>query len=131
MVTMPFGKWKGYELDEIPEDYLEWCLDQDWLQSYLRVAINDVMGYSNPPPRSPPPRSPPPPPPPPAPPRIEYVKIPSIAQSDADKMLAIMKKWLRLSAKYAHPDRGGNDGDMREINSFHDGLKTVIESYLS
>lgn len=37
--TMPFGKFKGTLLFEIPSDYLEFLLSCDWLRQPLRSKI--------------------------------------------------------------------------------------------
>jgi len=31
---MPFGKWKGTRLGEVPDSYWRWFLRQDWAQEY-------------------------------------------------------------------------------------------------
>lgn len=28
---MPFGKYKGTAIDDVPEDYLDWLVEQDWM----------------------------------------------------------------------------------------------------
>jgi len=31
-LVIPFGKFKGYSLAEVPNSYLRWCLEQDWFE---------------------------------------------------------------------------------------------------
>lgn len=31
---MPFGKWKGTRLGEVPDHYWRWFLDQEWAEKY-------------------------------------------------------------------------------------------------
>jgi uncharacterized protein (DUF3820 family) len=31
-MKMPFGKHSGIEIEELPEDYINWLLDQDWIR---------------------------------------------------------------------------------------------------
>jgi uncharacterized protein (DUF3820 family) len=31
MIVMPFGKYKGQSIDEIPTDYLDWLIGQDFM----------------------------------------------------------------------------------------------------
>lgn len=38
-MDMPFGKYRGRPVDELPDDYVEWLLEQEWLKPSLRVAI--------------------------------------------------------------------------------------------
>ncbi len=41
--VMPFGKYKGWPLDDIPLDYLEWADDSLELKPYLRRAIQGAI----------------------------------------------------------------------------------------
>ena len=44
---MPFGKWKGFELGDVPDHYWKWFLKQDWadqwpdLLEYAKVVEAD------------------------------------------------------------------------------------------
>jgi hypothetical protein len=42
-MLMPFGKYKGYALDALPDEYLLWVLANIPLREPLRSAITDVM----------------------------------------------------------------------------------------
>lgn len=39
---MPFGKWKGTRLGEVPDHYWRWFLDQEWC-----VEWPDLVDYGN------------------------------------------------------------------------------------
>ncbi len=39
-VEMPFGKWKGKKLSQIPRDYLEWLQHKHGITSELRDAVS-------------------------------------------------------------------------------------------
>jgi uncharacterized protein (DUF3820 family) len=59
-VLMPFGKYKGHDLDALPDDYLLWVLANIPLRDPLGSAITEEMalrGYEElPPPPAPAPR---------------------------------------------------------------------------
>jgi uncharacterized protein (DUF3820 family) len=59
-VLMPFGKYKGHDLDALPDDYLLWVLANIPLRDPLGSAITEEMalrGYEElPPPPAPSPR---------------------------------------------------------------------------
>ena len=38
-IVLPFGKFKGLPLDEVPLTYLDWLVDQEWLKDPLRSEI--------------------------------------------------------------------------------------------
>ena len=42
-MLMPFGKYQGYELEEIPKSYLQWISEHLDLYGELREAIFDVL----------------------------------------------------------------------------------------
>lgn len=35
---MPFGKWKGERLGDIPNSYFRWLREQDWLNQHHALA---------------------------------------------------------------------------------------------
>ena len=35
---MPFGKWKGQRLGEVPDSYWKWFLRQDWCDRYPKLV---------------------------------------------------------------------------------------------
>ena len=35
---MPFGKYKGRDMDNIPADYLDWLIGQDWIGKFPDVV---------------------------------------------------------------------------------------------
>lgn len=51
-LRMPIGQNQGYkgmlisEVAEIDPGFCHWCLRQDWIDDYLRTAINRVLGYA-------------------------------------------------------------------------------------
>lgn len=38
-VTLNFGKHKGKSLEDIPVEYLDWLIGQDWLKSDIKELI--------------------------------------------------------------------------------------------
>lgn len=39
-LIMKFGKYKGRDMDNVPADYLDWLIGQDWIDNWP-----DVMQY--------------------------------------------------------------------------------------
>lgn len=44
---MPFGKFKGVAICELPDWYLDWCLDQDFIKEPLRTKIEEESKTRN------------------------------------------------------------------------------------
>lgn len=45
---MPFGKFKGSLVSDLPDWYLDWCLEQEFIKDKLRRAINREFFNRNP-----------------------------------------------------------------------------------
>jgi hypothetical protein len=39
-MLMPFGKWKGRDMDNVPAEYLDWLVGQEWI-----IKFPDVVQY--------------------------------------------------------------------------------------
>lgn len=44
---MPFGKFKGWPVDEIPEDYLNWLVENVDLREPLASAVYEALDQQN------------------------------------------------------------------------------------
>ena len=42
-IVMPFGKYKGEELSNIPTEYLDWLIGQDWMNG--RDLQRDILTH--------------------------------------------------------------------------------------
>lgn len=92
---MPFGRYQGLELDELPTSYLAWLLSLDDLREPLRGAA--WSEYQ----------------------RRGDGQEGRAAVVDMDKV----KRVYRTLAMEFHPDRqGGDDGIMKGINLFYEAL---------
>jgi hypothetical protein len=43
-MRMPFGKYQGVELADVPRPYLGWLRRQAWVGAWLVRAIDDILG---------------------------------------------------------------------------------------
>jgi Putative quorum-sensing-regulated virulence factor len=88
-VRMRFGKYKGYEVADLPRPYLEWLLGV--AREPLLSAVRRALGEEKPAAR---------------------------AISPAVKAMAreIVSQGYRSLAQKHHPDRGGNHEDMVLVN---------------
>ena len=41
--VVPFGKYKGKSIDEVPASYLQWCLLQDFVESDYPQFYNHLL----------------------------------------------------------------------------------------
>jgi hypothetical protein len=113
---MPFGKYRGYELWEIPRGYLEWLLDNCDLHSGLANAVEEQLyGY-----RGSRDRYSPPPPPPSAP----GICVPP---NQVPMTLEIVNSGYRALALKLHPDHGGDAETMRQLNALAESLRTQLQ----
>jgi alpha-mannosidase len=97
-MRMPFGKHRGEELSDIPDDYLIWCLDScESMSPTLRKAIEAHL-------------------------KIEESKSP------VSSITTIVPTWYRRLAMEFHPDkRGGSHIGMLAVNRAKELLLELAE----
>lgn len=91
---MPFGKFKGEEIEDLPSSYLVFLIEQcDNLKPFLKEEIENELDF-----------------------RFGKDKnMPAVSKD----VKAVYKK---LALKY-HPDKGGNTMAMQAVNEFYNLLK--------
>jgi len=97
MTTMPFGKYAGIPLHELPSEYFEWLCGLNTLRSPLREA---VLAEKE---------------------RRERAKT-----LDPQIAMDIVNTGFRTLAKQCHPDLGGQHVAMQKLNAAHDWLKNQV-----
>jgi len=100
-MTIPFGKYKGRNICEVPTDYLDWLLSLSDLKCSFRYAVQDELRR----------RFAPPPPP---------------KKHQPQLRLDIADAWRRKMAFEFHPDRGGTVEGMRAINRGYEYLRELM-----
>jgi F420-0:gamma-glutamyl ligase-like protein len=95
-MQMPFGKHRGKELSNVPDDYLAWVLDNcERISPTLRDAIRARLGLT-----------------------------PVSEPNPIDD--ALLNRWYRTLVMKYHPDRGGSVGEMQAVNEANDLLRTML-----
>jgi hypothetical protein len=123
-MLMPFGKYRGEELTDIPESYLQWILDNiENLNSDLEYEIRVILeGEPEPRPRSRPPQSKAPPP------DNSAAIAKRVHEELVKKMVPVIDRWRRQMARILHPDLGGDDELMKLCNNAADELLKNLKS---
>lgn len=106
MTAMPFGRFRGTPLSELPPWYLEWLLSLDNLRDPLLSAVQAEVARraaEEPPPRKPP--------------------LAEVRQA-ATEIVAI--GYHQLARRY-HPDHGGSHQAMTSLNLAHEWLRERVE----
>jgi len=93
-MELNFGKFKGYELDDVPTSYLAFLLDAEFVKDDIKAECLEVINY-------------------------RYSEF-ELSQKSISKTL-IDNAYRRLVMKH-HPDKGGNHYAMIAINEFKDIL---------
>jgi hypothetical protein len=111
-VRLPWGKYKGTPISDVPSSYLCWITEEaENIRPALRQAAHEELAHRFG--RSP---SPPPPPPP-----LDRHRCPDVSVA-ADLVAA----GLRSLAKRHHPDSGGDTKTMQLVNATADWLKAAV-----
>jgi hypothetical protein len=97
---MPWGKYRGEEIRDVPAGYLCWALEEATLTTALHTAIQAELTR----------RFAPSAPPPPPSASATNGTIPAALRPLAQK---IVKAGFRRLARDHHPDHGGTDDTMR------------------
>jgi hypothetical protein len=97
-MKIPFGKHKGSELGDVPEQYLEWLAGVDWLREPLASAVKAEAERRI----------------------LSQENRQSISPRLVDELVCAGVR--TLSKKY-HPDHGGDHKQMVEINRTADWLR--------
>jgi hypothetical protein len=95
---MPFGKHRGLPLEEVPDSYLMWILDNVTLDNRpsLREAIRLRLG------------------------------LPRTDSRTGANLDGLVKSWYRRLSMDFHPDRGGSHEAMIAINEAHERLRKLL-----
>lgn len=108
-LTMPFGKYRGEALENVPASYLRWVLreadcvdDWTWLRPALEAELRrrERAGRGSPPPRQ------------------DYQVLPDIEP--------VVAAWYRELSLRFHPDRGGHPERMIALNIARERLEELL-----
>jgi hypothetical protein len=107
---MPFGKHKGVELADLPNDYLAWLIDLDDLREPLRSAVNREYAFRSGGSAA---RG------------LDGLAI-CLASEQVPLARRVFDLGYRTLAQRLHPDHGGNPAQMRALNAL---AKNVREQF--
>lgn len=93
---MPFGKHKGRDLSDVPDDYLDWLFFDIELREPLKSAVHR-----------------------------EITKRDGLNYTPAAPDAGRIKQIYRTLAVKWHPDKGGTTEAMQAVNEFYEALRQV------
>lgn len=113
MASMPWGKHKGEDLEDIEASYLLWVLENCEIRPQLEQDLKDELGSRFAPPRRP--REPSG--------DGKGARLPREHQALAEE---IIKAGYRAVAQRVHPDHGGSHDEMVRAQGAMDALKAFV-----
>jgi hypothetical protein len=105
VVKMPFGKYKGRRLADLPDDYLDWLLTID-LRPFLRSAVAKEVAR-----------------------RVidDQYRLPAFPPCPAPDVAAdLVGAGLRSLSRRYHPDIGGTHDQMIRVTAVADWFRTLL-----
>lgn len=107
-MKVPFGKYRGRRVKDLPDHYVRWLFSQDWLEEPLRGSIEAEWDYrfherDNRHPQ-----------------RLLTGEVQELASE-------IVDSGFRALAKKFHPDCGGSHETMIKLISAKDVLEAILQ----
>ena len=104
-MRIPFGKYIGAEISDVPHDYLCWVLNNlASLRPDLRLAIEDHLGSLRPPKPAP---------------------APAPRPAPAVPVAALQSVYREMSRRF-HPDHGGSHDAMIAVNCVFERIRETL-----
>lgn len=104
-MKMPFGKYRGRDVADLPEDYTIWLLEHVRLRPTLRRAVEARLGL------------------------LELERLRDELRAECAQLMGELDndtigRWYREMARRFHPDAGGSHEAMKAINA---GKELLLE----
>src|SRR5437667_12506154 len=93
MATMPFGRFRGHDLEDLPDPYVLWLLTLHDLREPLASAVNSEAARRGL--------------------RPGWSAERGVVSAVYARALEIIETGFRVAARRHHPDVGGSDAEMR------------------
>lgn len=111
-MTMPFGKYRGYQLEHLPDGYLAWLCDLDDLRPRLKQAIEEEWERRHPSRQQAPP-----------PGGSSSGFALDLQPEDRALLTDLLRAGYKALALKHHPDVGGQPDVMRRLNNLMEWLR--------
>ena len=98
-MKMPFGKYRGQQVENLPDSYLEWLHELDDLRGRLRRAVDSEWHFRRET------KSP-----------DQHVPACDLDSADRALLAELVRAGYRALALKYHPDTGGNAETMLRLN---------------
>jgi hypothetical protein len=110
-MVMPFGRYRGREIEDLPSDYLDWLLSIE-IRDRLRDAVERELEARC---------------------MREYVPAPEpfvihLRPGEVDLARLVFDLGYRAAAKALHPDAGGDPDDMIRLNAFAENVRGQLST---
>lgn len=102
MTRMPFGKYRGRPVEDVPAGYLAWLLEETDVREPHRSAIRDELAW-----------------------RLDLVPDSALQLAPPPAIAEIVSAGYRALASRLHPDHGGATCHMQQLNSARDWCRAT------
>jgi hypothetical protein len=102
-VRMPFGKFRGFQVADLPEDYLTWLWETCDLREPLRSAVQEALSSDD----------------------GALVRSTDLPPELKPVVQEIVSVGYRMLAMKLHPDQGGNHKEMTRLNAATEWLRKI------